>query len=132
MVNKSRVHGNMFEAIFAVICVLVVVSAGCQTLGPGDSRQENCSLWPVLDAEKSEGVNEDGSRWIKENGDALLVAHWNNHRTYDKDGLLIKCDDYSEIWPLFEARNQVNNGSKNASGRILLFFKYGNSEDISN
>ena len=128
MKHIGRIHTielrYMAALMMSLACLLLL---GCQQHKPGSSHSSSCKLWPIFDVTKSEGVNDDGSKWLNEKGDAILVAHWNNRKTYDSNGLLVGFDDYSEVWPLFEARSSKKDGAKDASGTILLFLKFGSS-----
>ena len=123
--HLSHVPLSRFIFLIAIATVLLL-SAGC---GPklGTTHSSSIELWPIFDIDKSQGVNEDGSTWVSEDGDAVLIVHWSDRKTYDTNGLVIECANDSEIWPFFNTSCAKGPDGKSSSGTILLFFKYGSS-----
>ena len=114
--------------LLPLIAVLFILLSGCQQPKPGATRTSTCKLWPVFDITKSQGLEDDGARWISEKGDAVLIAHWKNRKTYDSTGSLTEYSNHSEVWPLFDTSCSKSQGRKSSSGTILLFLKYGQSD----
>lgn len=109
----------------SIITMFILAAFGCQ---PTKSTSSDIKLWPILDAQSSVMVNEDGSWSEKEKGDAVLLAHWKNSKSFNSQGKIIQREDNLEVWPLFDCHFRESDNNKKANGTILIFFNYDTSE----
>ena len=86
--------------------------------------------FPIIISSQSDRIcNGDGTLDVRENGSALILATWNNKRTYGADGILVEYDDQSSIWPFYDIMaSKTEKGRKSAGGTIALFFHFNNEE----
>jgi hypothetical protein len=61
---------------------------------------------------------------VRNSGKACILAKWENDRKYDADGSLVRRDDQSRIWPLYDISTLKDERGIEKDGRILLLFKF--------
>ncbi len=121
-----------------VLSCLVVAGIGVAAAGCGETRvssvqqmEQYVGIWPLLVAQKSGQPEPDGSGWVNERGNVLLLIGWDHHRRYDGDGAMVEFDDHNYIFPLFDAWRSEHNGRTSAKGSILLLLSYNDDGDSS-
>ncbi|MBN1845191.1 MAG: hypothetical protein JW810_05875 [Sedimentisphaerales bacterium] len=97
---------------------------GCeQPLGEGITYHKTSTLWPIFDVEKIEGVQEDGTHWKQEKGDAVAwMMTWEKEERYDKDNFLIyekKNDAF--LWGLFSSKLEETEQFRHKKGNVLFW-----------
>ncbi|GEM_PF-1099069 len=111
--------GMLFLAIFALTCFL-----GCeQPLGPGITYHKKTVLFPIFDVEKIEGTDPDGTRWMKEKGDACAaVVIWEKEDRYDKDNFPVyKKRKDIVLWGLIASDEEETDEFRNKKSNILIW-----------
>ncbi len=116
------------SARYAVALVTVVFALtfldGCeQPLGPGMTYHTVTNLWPIFDVEKSEGIDDDGTRWKKEKGDAVCwLSTWEKEEKRDKEGFLIySLKKESSFLGLFSSEVEETEKYRNKKGNVLFW-----------
>ena len=109
-------------ALAAGLAALALASVGCeQPLAEGQTYHKLHVAWPLFDVEKWEGVNEDGSTWKKERGDAICwLATWEKDRTYDKNGFQTYFKERSGFFPLYSTEKEESEEFVSKKGMVLF------------
>lgn len=109
-------------AIMLVLATLMVV-AGCQEAPlPGETYRKKAVAFPIFDFEKTAGVNDDGTRWEKEKGDAVCwLSTWEKERVYDAEGTLISLTERDGFFPLWSTEIVETVDYRHRKGSVLLF-----------
>ena len=116
--------------------ILLIVVLGCLVCFCGCqqecvTKKDNVSFPIIISSQTDQVCNDDGTLDVRSNGSACLLAHWNNNRTYDANGVLVKYDDASGIWPFYDISATKTENRKRSSGTILLFFNFNNEKHMS-
>ena len=107
-----------YSAFLSILVIALTTAVGCQ---PTKSKSSKIKLWPILEASSSTMVEDDGSWSKSENGDAILIVHWRNNKSYSSNGKIKHRKDNLEIWPLFDCHSSESGDNKTCSGNILVF-----------
>jgi hypothetical protein len=115
--------------------VLLMVVLGCLVCFSGCQREcitkSDSFSFPIIVSSNTNRVcHENGTLDVRENGGACIFASWNNDRTYDANGKLIRCNDRSSIWPLYDIHVSKNGNTKRSNGTIALFFHFDNEKHV--
>ncbi len=111
--------GLLFLTVFALTSFF-----GCdQPLEPGITYHKKTVLFPIFDVEKIEGTDPDGTRWIKEKGDACAaIIIWDKEDKYDKDNFAVyKRRKDLVIWGLISSDEEETEKFRNKKGNILFW-----------
>ena len=103
--------------VMAVACL-----AGCeQPTVPGETYHKVSNAWPLFTFEKSEGIQDDGTKWKKEKGDAVFwLSTWDKEKRYDKDGFLIYRKEKSGFFPLWVTEIEESQEFRTKQGSVLI------------
>ena len=109
-------------ALASGLAALALASVGCeQPLAEGQTYHKLHAAWPLFDVEKWEGVNEDGTTWKKERGDACCwLATWEKEKKYDKNGFQIYSKERSGFFPLFSNEKEESEEFTLKNGMFLF------------
>lgn len=115
--------------------VLLTVALGCLMGFCGCQREcvtkSDSFSFPIIVSSQTDRVcHDDGTLDVREKGGACILASWDNDRTYDANGELIRYNDRGGIWPFYNIRASKTETRKKSSGTILLFFSFDNEKDI--
>ena len=108
----------------SVVCGSLAVLAGCeQSLAPGVTYHKVTALNPIFYVEKLEGVDDDGTKWKTEKGDAVCWLNtWEKEHRYDKEGFLIyRKERDSSLWGLFSEEVEETEEFKTKRGNFLIW-----------
>jgi hypothetical protein len=113
--------------------ILLMVVSGCLVCFCGCqqecvTKKDEVSFPIVISSQTDRVCNDNGTLDVHKKGRACILAHWDNDRTYDANGELVKYDDRSGIWPLYDISAAKTGSSERSSGTILLFFKFDNEK----
>lgn len=115
------------KVLLMVVLVCIVCLCGCQNKCVTKTDKV---YFPIIVSAKTDRVcHDDGTLDVHKKGRVCILSYWDNNRTYDADGVLVKSDDKSGFWPLYHANSSKTENRKTSSGQILLFFKYNNERD---
>jgi len=105
------------------VSLTLMLSAGCeQPKAPGQTYHKIVALWPILDLEKWEGANDDGTRWQKEKGDMICwLGTWEKERRYDKDGFLVYNKQKSMFFPIAGGEEEETDQFLSKKGSFLIW-----------
>ena len=117
---KRPVARSMMVAAVAATITLFLAGGCEQPPAPGETYHKKVVLWPIVDNERWEGV-EDGQRWMKEKGDAVLLAYWDKEKRYDSKGdLTYRCES-SLFFPLYSTKVEETQEYIEKEGSVLLW-----------
>jgi hypothetical protein len=104
-------------------CAMVVMLAGCQRVPlPGETAYKESNAGPIYYFENIEGVNEDGSTWKKERGNACCwLSYWERQKKYDKDGFLLEAKEKSGFFPIWSSEETQSKELKEHKATFLCF-----------
>ncbi|MBN1765424.1 MAG: hypothetical protein JW860_09230 [Sedimentisphaerales bacterium] len=111
-------------ALIWIMALSVLLASGCQKapLAGEETYRKEAFVWPVFDFEKTRGINEDGTTWEKEKGDACFwLASWEKERRYDKDNFLIYRKERSGIFPFCSDEEVEDMEFSEHRGSVLIF-----------
>jgi hypothetical protein len=111
-----------------VILVSLVCFTGCQR--ECVTKSDSFSFPIIVSSETDRVCHDDGTLNVREKGGACILASWDNDRTYNADGELIRYNDRSGIWPFYSIRASKTESRKKSSGTILLFYSFDNEKHI--
>ncbi len=121
---NANVWGKVFFAKSMILTGLsIFVFSGCQQpLLPGETYHKLTVAWPIFDVEKSEGVDENGIKWVKEKGDAICwLATWDKERRYDKDNFLVYRKEKDGFFPIYSNEIEESEEFRSKQGAVLVF-----------
>ena len=115
-----------FGLLLILFGALVTFLGGCeQPVKPGETYHKVSAAWPLFDVEKSEGIEDDGTKWQKEKGDALFwLSTWEKEKRYDKDGFLIYRKERDGFFPIYTNEIEEDKEFRTKKGAILVFPYY--------
>jgi len=122
--KTMKVSERYFVLVGLVIaCVLVVVLSGCQRVPlPGETSYKESNAGPLYYFENIGGVNEDGSTWKKEKGNAICwLSYWEKDKKYDKDGFLLEAKEKSGFFPLWSSELTEGKDFREHKASFLIF-----------
>lgn len=115
-------------ALSMVVLSSLVCFCGCQR--ECVTKKDDFRFPIIISSSTDQVCNDDGTLDVRANGGACILAHWNNNRTYDANGELVKYDDRSGIWPFYNISATKTENSKKSSGTILLFYNFNNEKKL--
>jgi len=106
-----------------IACAMVVMLAGCQRVPlPGETSYKESNAGPIYYFENIGGVNEDGSTWKKEKGNACCwLSYWERDKKYDKDGFLLEAKEKSGFFPLWSSEETESKELREHKATFLIF-----------
>lgn len=112
--------------VLALTCITLPILTGCQQEPlSGETYRKEASAWPLFGFQNSKGVNEDGSTWEKEKGDAFAgLQTWDRQATYDKDGYVISRTEKSGFFPISSDEIEETREYRIHKGTVLLLFPF--------
>ena len=119
--NRRNVLAMFVFGYFVCLC-------GCQQ--ECVTKKDDFSFPIIVSSHSDRVCHDNGTLDVRANGRACLLAHWNNNRTYDANGELIRYDDQSGIWPFYKVIASKNENRERSSGTILLFFQFENEKHL--
>ena len=121
--KKIEVSKNCVLVSLVMGSVMVVMLTGCQRVPlPGETSYKESNAGPIYYFEKIEGVNEDGSTWKKEKGNAICwLSYWEKDKTYDKDGFLIAAKEKEGFFPIWSSEITQDKDFREHKASFLIF-----------
>ena len=120
----SNLRRTGILAAWAAVIALAGVM-GCQQAGPGETNRKISNVGPIFNLDKAEGVNEDGTTWKKEKGDACCwLISWEKEKKYDKDGFLVYRKEKDFAIPLLSGSELEETKEVYMKKGTLLLFPY--------
>ncbi|MEN8127184.1 MAG: hypothetical protein ABFR90_05175 [Planctomycetota bacterium] len=115
--------------------ILLMVTSGCLVCFCGCqqecvTKKDSIHFPIIISAETDRVCNGDGTLNVREKGGACILSHWKNDRTYDANGVLVRYDDQSGIWPFYNVHAVKTESNKRSSGTILLFFSFSSDDQF--
>jgi hypothetical protein len=103
--------------------MFVAMLSGCQRVPlPGETAYKESNAGPIYYFENIEGVNEDGSTWKKERGNACCwLSYWDREKKYDKDGFLLEAKEKSGFFPIWSSEEIESKELKEHKATFLCF-----------
>jgi len=122
-VNRNAAVGGLVAKSLILAGLALLVFSGCQQpLRPGETYRKLTVAWPIFDVEKSEGIDENGVKWVKEKGDAVCwLATWDNEKRYDKDNFLIYRKEKGGFFPFYFNEIEESEDFRSKQGAVLVF-----------
>ncbi len=122
-VNWNAAAGVLVAKSLILAGLALLVFSGCQQpLRPGETYHKLTVAWPFFDVEKSEGIDENGIKWVKEKGDAVCwLATWDNEKRYDKDNFLVYRKEKGAFFPFYSNEIEESEEFRSKQGAVLVF-----------
>ncbi len=124
MKNQTIKYNSVITFLLLALGAAVLATAvGCaRTPLPGETSYKKSVAWPIFDVEKIEGVDKNGTKWIKEKGDACcFLATWSKQYKYDKDHFLIYSKTHSAFFPFYSDDKEETPTFKEHNASVLFF-----------
>lgn len=111
-----------------MITIAAFFLGGCQR--ECVTKKDSIHFPIIISSHTDRTCNENGTLDVRENGSACILAHWANNRTYDANGVLVKYDDRSGIWPFYHVHSVKTENRKSSNGTICLFLNFENEDQF--
>jgi hypothetical protein len=119
----KKVEVSKSCVVLVSLCMLVVMLVGCQRVPlPGETSYKKSDAGPLYCFEKIEGVNEDGSTWKINKGNAVCwLSYWDKEKIYDKDGFLIEAKEKEGFFPIWSSELVQDKEFREHNASFLIF-----------